>query len=122
MQSTRCQHQSPLTTETVFGNGYLPLSIHPITLHTHCTTTGTAEKGFSIWNTSIRKPSTGSRNWSARIQLFATLMYRSQSPSKLTHQERDLELHFSRKDVQLPLPPKLLPQQSNDMHTLNMSC
>ena len=35
-------------TATVFGNGNLPVSIHPITLYTHCTTTGTAEKGFRV--------------------------------------------------------------------------
>ena len=32
----------------VFGNGHLSLSIHPMTLYTHSTTTGTAEKGFRV--------------------------------------------------------------------------
>ena len=38
----------PITTATVLGDGHLPLSIHPITLHTHCTTMGTAEKGLRV--------------------------------------------------------------------------
>ena len=46
--------RDPITTATLFWNGHLSLLIHPITLYTHCTTTGTAEKGFSefTWNTS----------------------------------------------------------------------
>ena len=84
-------------------------------IYTHCTTIGTVEKGFRVQvEHFLSSPLTGSRNWSARICLFTTSMYGSQSPSKWMHQERGC---FSRKDAQLPLPPRLLHLQSNNMPT-----
>ena len=62
-----------------------------------------------------RKPSTRSRNWSVRTPHSGTLTFGNPSLSKLMHQRRDLELHSCKKDAQLPLLPKLLPLQSNDM-------
>ena len=63
-----------------------------------------------------RKPSTRSSSWSARTPHSSTLTYRNLSLSKLMHQ-RDLEPHSCKMGVQLPLLPKLLHPQSNDMPT-----
>ena len=38
-----------------------------------------------LWELLKRKPSTASRNWSARIRLFPTFTFGNQSPSKSIH-------------------------------------
>ena len=99
------------------GNGYISLTFYPITLYTHCTSNCWKRTQGSCGILHTRKPSTRSRNWSARTPHSGTLMFGNPSLSKLMHQRRDLELHSCKKDTQLPLLPKLLPLQSNDKPT-----
>ena len=66
-------HTTSQSSATVLGNGHLPLSIHPITLYTHCTTMGTTEKRLRA---QVEHFLTGSLRQDQGIgQLFATLTY-----------------------------------------------
>ena len=69
------------------------------------------------WNTSYQEAFDRIKELVCKDTTLHYLMYRSQSPSKSMHQERNMELHFSGKDIQLPLPQRLSPLQCKDMPT-----
>ena len=100
------------------------LSIQPITLYTHTTPQQELleKDSESIWNTSYQEAFDRIRELVCKDMILCYFnIQKPQSPSKSMHQEKDSELHFSRKNVQLPLPLKLLPPLSNVMPTQNVS-